>query len=65
MENLTKKMRKNAKCYNKHMTDEYLDKLSVEEVYAFTHPLDRPDFKREYRKIKEAEEAAREEVSCE
>ena len=65
MEELIKKMRKNAKCYNKHMTDEYLDKLWPNELFAFTHPLDRSDFVREYRKIKEAEEAEREEVSCE
>lgn len=56
MEELMKKMRQNAKAYNHNLTDEYLEKLDANDLFCFTHPLDRGDFVREYRKLMAVEE---------
>ena len=34
----------NAKAHNKHLTDEYLEKLTNFQLLRLTHPIDRIDF---------------------
>ena len=41
--NALDEVKSNTKCYNKHMTDEFLDTLSPFGLIAFCHPWDRED----------------------
>lgn len=55
MKELKRKMKENAKAYNKHLTDEYLDALSINRLMKFTHPINKGDFITEYLKAKKQE----------
>ena len=39
------KICRNIRCYNKNITDKYLNKFSMEELLPMTHPEDRNVFK--------------------
>jgi hypothetical protein len=47
MKSTISRMKQNARAYNKHLTDEYLDKLSAPRLLGLVSPLRRDDFKRE------------------
>ena len=47
MERTIELMKHNIKGYNKFMTDEKLNKMSIQELLNNTHPLDRKEFKKE------------------
>lgn len=51
MKELKKQMIKNAKAYNKNLTDEYLEKMNFSELLAFCHPEEREIFMHERRQI--------------
>ena len=53
--NLRIRMQQNATCYNKHLTENYFSDKTTSFILSLTHPLDRLDFSKEYRKIKEME----------
>lgn len=50
MRKTIERMKSNAKAYNKHLTDEYLNELSPSRLLCFTHPLERVKFAEELRK---------------
>lgn len=47
MKSTISRMKQNARAYNRHLTDEYLDKLSAPRLLGLVNPLIRDDFKRE------------------
>lgn len=47
MERTIELMKHNIKGYNKYMTDEKLDKMTIDELLNNTHPLDRKDYAKE------------------
>jgi hypothetical protein len=55
MKNLRHRANENAKAYNRHLTDEYLNKLEPLDLFRFTHPTDRMSFFEEYGKIRKKE----------
>ena len=53
-----KRMKANAQCYNRYLTDKYLSELTTKELLQHCNPRDRLDFIRElvvanYEQIKE------------
>ncbi len=52
MEELRKEMIIDIQSMNRHMTDDYLNKLTVEELINYVHPLYRAKFNERLRIIK-------------
>ena len=51
MEQLMRLMRVEAKGYNKYLTQEYLDKLPIEQLIHFTNPCSREYYDKQIRQI--------------
>lgn len=44
MKDLHNQMKANAKAFNRHLTDGYLEILTIYDLLAFCHPIERADF---------------------
>lgn len=44
-------MIQNAKCYNKHLTDEYFENKKLSQIICFTYPIDRAKFNSDHRAL--------------
>ncbi|MFP4025769.1 MAG: hypothetical protein ACLFVR_14695 [Thiohalospira sp.] len=42
--NVLDTMKQEAKCYNKHLSDTYLDTLTPLELLAYCHPFERAEY---------------------
>lgn len=49
--NVRESMRRNIKAYNRFMKDDYLFSLSALTLLRLVHPIDRPDFALECKRI--------------